>query len=153
QRPHRTAPRAWHAPRPVGCRPASVPLLPQMRRNLLRAFARAQTPASRMTGPSRPRYSCAMFAGMADQLPRQTSIAGREHDSYVVLPGRTGRGLIVVCDHAGNLLPPEYGTLGLPEPQLQRHIAYDIGVAPIVRALVAELGVPAAMTRYSRLLI
>ncbi|MBX9590211.1 MAG: DUF1244 domain-containing protein [Hyphomonadaceae bacterium] len=61
--------------------------------------------------------------------------------------------MIVVCDHAGNALPAEYGTLGLPEAQLARHIAYDIGVAPIVRALAAHLNAPAIMTRYSRLLI
>ena len=42
---------------------------------------------------------------------------------------------------------------GLPAAQLERHIAYDIGVAPIVRALAAELDAPAVMTRYSRLLI
>jgi predicted N-formylglutamate amidohydrolase len=90
---------------------------------------------------------------MADQLPREPSIAGQEEDSFIVLPGRADRGLVIVCDHASNLLPPEYGTLGLPAAQLQRHIAYDIGVAPIVRTLAVELGVPAAMTRYSRLLI
>jgi predicted N-formylglutamate amidohydrolase len=90
---------------------------------------------------------------MADQIPTEASIAGREEDSYIVLPGRADCGLIIVCDHAGNALPPEYGTLGLPAAQLERHIAYDIGVAPIVRALAAELGAPAIMTRYSRLLI
>jgi predicted N-formylglutamate amidohydrolase len=90
---------------------------------------------------------------MAGQIPTEASIAGREEDSYIVLPGRTDRGLIIVCDHAGNALPPEYGTLGLPAAQLQRHIAYDIGVAPIVRTLSADLGVPAVMTSYSRLLI
>jgi predicted N-formylglutamate amidohydrolase len=90
---------------------------------------------------------------MADPVPRGASIAGREEESFCVLPGRADRGLVILCDHAGNLLPPAYGTLGLPAPQLQRHIAYDIGVAPIVRALSAELGAPAVLTRYSRLLI
>jgi predicted N-formylglutamate amidohydrolase len=90
---------------------------------------------------------------MADQGLRAPPIAGREDDSYCVLPGRSDRGLILVCDHAGNALPPEYGTLGLPAAQLERHIAYDIGVAPIIRALSARLGAPAVMTRYSRLLI
>jgi predicted N-formylglutamate amidohydrolase len=50
-------------------------------------------------------------------------------------------------------LPSEFGTLGLPPAQLGRHIAYDIGAAPITQALAAALGVPAVMTRYSRLLI
>jgi predicted N-formylglutamate amidohydrolase len=90
---------------------------------------------------------------MADANPRESSIAGREEESYCVLPGRADCGLVILCDHAGNLLPQAYGSLGLPAAQLQRHIAYDIGVAPIVRTLAAELGAPAVMTRYSRLLI
>ncbi len=81
------------------------------------------------------------------------SIAAEDQDSYCVLPGRADAGLIVLCDHAGNAFPPGYGTLGLPPMQLQRHIAYDIGAAAITRRLSAALGVPAVMTRYSRLLI
>jgi predicted N-formylglutamate amidohydrolase len=69
------------------------------------------------------------------------------------LAGRADAGLIVLCDHASNALPAEFGTLGLPAAQLGRHIGYDIGAAPITRALAAALGVPAIMTRYSRLLI
>ena len=90
---------------------------------------------------------------MSDRGPKALSVSAREEDSYCVLPGRADRGLLLLCDHASNALPPEYGTLGLPEDQLRRHIAYDIGAAPIVRALSAALGAPAVMTRYSRLLI
>ncbi len=90
---------------------------------------------------------------MADDATRPSGIAAEEHDSYSILPGRSDRGLIILCDHAGNDLPEGYGTLGLPPEQLQRHIAYDIGAAPIARALSAALGAPAVMTRYSRLLI
>jgi predicted N-formylglutamate amidohydrolase len=90
---------------------------------------------------------------MADRGTRGPGIAGQEEESYCVLPGRIDHGLILLCDHAGNALPPGYGTLGLPPEQLRRHIAYDIGAAAVTRALAAALGVPAAMTRYSRLLI
>jgi predicted N-formylglutamate amidohydrolase len=91
---------------------------------------------------------------MADDATRLSgSIAAEEHDSYSILPGRSDCGLIILCDHAGNALPEGYGTLGLPPDQLQRHIAYDIGAAPVTRALSAALGAPAVMTRYSRLLI
>lgn len=62
-------------------------------------------------------------------------------------------GLVLVCDHASNRLPPEYGTLGLPASELERHIAYDIGIAGVTRYLSSLLGVPAALTRHSRLLI
>ena len=90
---------------------------------------------------------------MADDPARASGIGAEAHDSYSILPGRSDRGLIVLCDHAGNELPEEYGTLGLPAEQLQRHIGYDIGAAPIARALSAALDAPAVMTRYSRLLI
>ena len=74
-------------------------------------------------------------------------------DTVQVLPGRADAGLLLLCDHAGNAFPPEYGTLGLPASQLGRHIAYDIGAAEITRQLSVALGAPAVMTRYSRLLI
>ena len=90
---------------------------------------------------------------MSDRGPKALTVTAREEESYCVLPGRADRGLLLLCDHASNAMPAEYGTLGLPEDQLRRHIAYDIGVAPIVRALSAALGAPAVMTRYSRLLI
>lgn len=76
-----------------------------------------------------------------------------EAESFAVVPGRADAGLILICDHAGNAFPPGYGTLGLPEDQLKRHIAYDIGAAAVTRAAAAALGVPAVLTRFSRLLI
>ena len=90
-------------------------------------------------------------------MPHDTSLArtirAGEHDSYRILAGRADAGLILLCDHAGNAIPPAYGSLGLPSEQLARHIAYDIGAAEVTRRLAAALGVPAVMTRYSRLLI
>jgi predicted N-formylglutamate amidohydrolase len=80
-------------------------------------------------------------------------IAAATAETWTVLPGLADAGLIILCDHAGNAFPPGYGTLGLPEAQLQRHIAYDIGAAAITRQLSTLLGVPAVMTHYSRLLI
>lgn len=80
-------------------------------------------------------------------------IPGYEAPSHRVLPGRPDAGLIIVCDHAENALPQEYGTLGLPASELERHIAYDIGARGIVERLSAELDAPAILTRFSRLLI
>ncbi len=74
-------------------------------------------------------------------------------DSYEVLPGRLDAGLLLLCDHAVNALPAEYGSLGLPAGELQRHIAYDIGAAAVTRHVARVLGAPAIMTRFSRLLI
>lgn len=74
-------------------------------------------------------------------------------DSYEVIPGRFDAGLIVLCDHATNALPSEYGTLGLPPAELERHIGYDIGAAAMTRQVAQILDAPAILTRFSRLLI
>lgn len=63
------------------------------------------------------------------------------------------RGLILLADHARNTVPAEYAALGLPQEQFERHIAYDIGVEAVTRGLARELGCPALMATYSRLLI
>ncbi len=91
----------------------------------------------------------------ASEQPPQTAprIAAVEAESFAVVSGRADAGLVLLCDHAGNAFPPEYGTLGLPEQQLRRHIAYDIGAAAVTRAVAAALDVPAVLTRFSRLLI
>lgn len=96
---------------------------------------------------------CNYSRGMADDASPARRIPDEEHDSYRILGGRADAGLVLLCDHAGNAIPPPYGTLGLPEEQLRRHIAYDIGAARVTAGLAAALGVPALMTRYSRLLI
>ena len=69
------------------------------------------------------------------------------------LDGRLDAGVIVVCDHASNQLPPGYGSLGLSRETLERHIAYDIGAAWLTRRLARLLDAPAILSTYSRLLI
>jgi predicted N-formylglutamate amidohydrolase len=90
---------------------------------------------------------------MAGDALRARGIRAEEHDGYRILGGRADVGLILLCDHAGNAIPPPYGTLGLPPDQLERHIAYDIGAAQVTKSLAAALDAPAVLTRYSRLLI
>ncbi len=60
---------------------------------------------------------------------------------------------LIVCDHASNASPPGYGTLGLPAEEFERHIAYDIGVDGLVRALAKRLDCPAILSCFSRLII
>jgi predicted N-formylglutamate amidohydrolase len=74
-------------------------------------------------------------------------------DSYEIISGRSDAGLILICDHAVNALPPAYGTLGLPTKELERHIAYDIGALAMTKDVAQALGVPAIFTKFSRLLI
>ncbi|MEI2384959.1 N-formylglutamate amidohydrolase [Breoghania sp. JC706] len=85
-----------------------------------------------------------------------TSVSARPDETFdpvETIAGDEAGGLLLLCDHARNALPAEYGTLGLPHAELERHIGYDIGVAPLTRLLAERLGVPAVMTTFSRLLI
>lgn len=60
---------------------------------------------------------------------------------------------VLVCEHASNFIPARFGRLGLPEGELIRHIAWDVGAADLTRALVPRLDAPAFLANMSRLLI
>jgi predicted N-formylglutamate amidohydrolase len=63
--------------------------------------------------------------------------------------------ILLVCDHATNIVPPEVngGSLGLPPEDMGRHIAYDVGARAVTVELARLLDAPAVMTRFSRLVI
>ncbi|HZZ63014.1 MAG TPA: N-formylglutamate amidohydrolase [Roseiarcus sp.] len=69
------------------------------------------------------------------------------------IAGPLDAGVLIVCDHASNAIPPGYAALGLGPEALERHIAYDIGAADLTRALAARLRAPAVLSTFSRLLI
>jgi predicted N-formylglutamate amidohydrolase len=72
---------------------------------------------------------------------------------FDIVEGDRRRGIVLVADHARRELPDEYGTLGLPKAEFERHIAYDIGVEAVTRELAALLDAPAVLANFSRLLI
>ena len=72
---------------------------------------------------------------------------------YRSIDGDASTGLLILCDHAENTIPPGYGTLGLRAEDLHRHIAYDLGAAQVAEHLARALGAPAVLSRFSRLLI
>jgi predicted N-formylglutamate amidohydrolase len=74
-------------------------------------------------------------------------------DAIETIDGDDAAGLILLCDHASNALPDGYGTLGLAQGELDRHIGWDIGAAAVTRLLAEHFCAPAILTRYSRLLI
>lgn len=63
--------------------------------------------------------------------------------------------LLLICDHATNRVPPSVcgGDLGLPAGEMERHIAFDIGVRGVTLELSRLLGAPAILSRFSRLVI
>jgi predicted N-formylglutamate amidohydrolase len=60
---------------------------------------------------------------------------------------------VFLCDHASNHIPAELDNLGLPESDLARHIAWDIGAAGVTEVLSELLDAPAVLCGTSRLVI
>ena len=60
---------------------------------------------------------------------------------------------LLTADHAGRAIPRRLGDLGLPEHELSRHIAWDIGIAGVTEKLADLLDAAAVLQRYSRLVI
>jgi predicted N-formylglutamate amidohydrolase len=60
---------------------------------------------------------------------------------------------IIVADHAGARIPQRLANLGLPDSELQRHIAWDIGALSVARRVAQTLDAPLVAQNYSRLVI
>jgi predicted N-formylglutamate amidohydrolase len=77
------------------------------------------------------------------------------HPPYETIDGDDAAGILLLCDHATNIVPPDVagGDLGLPSAEMERHIAYDLGARGVTIGLARLLGAPALMTRFSRLVI
>ena len=72
---------------------------------------------------------------------------------YRSIEGDLRTGILILCDHAENTIPEPYANLGLRSEDLNRHIAYDLGAAPVAERLAGLLSAPALLSRFSRLLI
>ncbi len=70
-----------------------------------------------------------------------------------VLRAEGGARFLLTADHAGRMIPRALGDLGVSAAELERHIAWDIGIAGVTRRLSALLDAPAVLQRYSRLVI
>ena len=67
---------------------------------------------------------------------------------------RDGRSdFVILVDHASRLLPKRLGDLGLPEAELARHIAWDIGALAVAQSVSEALDAPLIAQNYSRLAI
>lgn len=74
-------------------------------------------------------------------------------EAYEIVAGARDTRLILLCDHASNRIPAEYGCLGVDKRQFERHIAYDIGARSLTLGLAERLKATAVLSCFSRLLI
>lgn len=85
---------------------------------------------------------------MANELPARDSV----EPVTIVNPGGTGP-FVLVCDHASNRIPSDYGDLGLSEAARIAHIAWDPGALGVSRELSRLLDAPLIHSNVSRLVI
>ncbi|MGQ0685793.1 N-formylglutamate amidohydrolase [Bradyrhizobium sp.] len=65
----------------------------------------------------------------------------------------TASPFLFACDHYGRIIPRALGDLGVPEHELVRHIAWDIGIAGVAEQLARRMNAHLIAQRYSRLVI
>jgi len=70
----------------------------------------------------------------------------------IVNPGGSS-GLLLIGDHAGNVVPAALNMLGIGPGDLARHIGWDIGIAALGEALAVLLDATFVRQTYSRLVI
>jgi predicted N-formylglutamate amidohydrolase len=60
---------------------------------------------------------------------------------------------IIVVDHASARIPRRLANLGLPDQELKRHIAWDIGALSVAQRVAQAIDAPLVAQNYSRLVI
>jgi len=60
---------------------------------------------------------------------------------------------IIVADHASARIPRRLANLGLPDSELKRHIAWDIGALSVAQRVAQAIDAPLVAQNYSRLVI
>ena len=85
---------------------------------------------------------------------REGSLLDPDEPDPVTLDNERGSSVFfLTCDHASRAIPRRLGTLGLPEPETWRHIAWDIGIGAVGRRLSRLLDAAVILQTYSRLVI
>lgn len=83
-----------------------------------------------------------------------TTLLGPDDPAPVeVLNSTSESHLLFLCDHASAAIPSRLDRLGLDEPALSRHIAWDIGASALTRVLADRFEATAILSGYSRLVI
>jgi predicted N-formylglutamate amidohydrolase len=81
-------------------------------------------------------------------------LLGDDEPPAVEVAGAGARSpFVVICDHASARIPRKLAKLGLPDSELERHIAWDIGAAGLARKLAKLLDAWLVLQNYSRLVI
>ena len=84
---------------------------------------------------------------------KQPLLADDELPACTLVNDQGAGHLFLACDHASRRIPRALGTLGLSEPELSQHIAWDIGAEAVARRVSALVDAPLILQNWSRLVI
>lgn len=70
-----------------------------------------------------------------------------------VLNATSDHPLLLVCEHAGKVIPQALNDLGIAEADRDSHVCWDIGAEAVTRHMAEALGAPTVIQSYSRLVI
>ena len=87
------------------------------------------------------------------RLPAERLLEADDPEPVRVLRADGNSDFLLAADHAGRAMPRRLGTLGLPASELDRHIAWDIGIAGVTERLSEAFDAAAVLQNYSRLVI
>ena len=82
-----------------------------------------------------------------------TLLADDEPPAFTVVNPGGSSPFLLTADHAGRLIPRALGDLGISASDMDRHIAWDIGIDAVTRKLAQALDATAVLQNYSRLVI
>jgi predicted N-formylglutamate amidohydrolase len=85
--------------------------------------------------------------------PTPSLLAPDEPFAVRVLREAGASDFLFTADHAGKRIPRSLGNLGVAGSDLERHIAWDIGIAGVTEHLSTALDATAALQTWSRLVI
>lgn len=83
----------------------------------------------------------------------ETLIAPDEPPAFIAERRHGSSNFVIVVDHASARIPRCLDDLGVPAPELCRHIAWDIGALAVARRVAEALDAPLLAQNYSRLVI
>jgi predicted N-formylglutamate amidohydrolase len=83
----------------------------------------------------------------------QSAHLGRSYPPVLTINGDGSSPFVLVCDHASNRIPEEYGALGLTPQQRLMHIAWDPGALAVALELSTLLDAPLVHSTVCRLII
>ena len=80
-------------------------------------------------------------------MPSPGILAQDEPHPLEIVNAEGASPFVLVCEHAGRIIPRALGDMGLSDEDRARHIAWDIGARPVAEAVSALLGAPLFLQR------